>query len=87
VLFGDLGGTVYAFDTLSGKSLWSTNLEGAIAGRVVTYDTGAGQKIAVGRDDVTDLADAEGDRQGHHSRSQRSLSSLIRSEALPRSEK
>jgi alcohol dehydrogenase (cytochrome c) len=47
VLFGDMGGNLYAFDSESGKPLWSRNLGGAIAGGVVTYDTGAGQKIAV----------------------------------------
>jgi glucose dehydrogenase len=47
VLFGDMGGNLYAFDADSGKRIWSQNLGGAIAGAVITYDTGAGQKIAV----------------------------------------
>jgi alcohol dehydrogenase (cytochrome c) len=47
LLFGDMGGNFYAFDTASGKKLWSTDLGGAIAGGVITYDTGQGQKIAV----------------------------------------
>ncbi|HEX3912410.1 MAG TPA: PQQ-binding-like beta-propeller repeat protein [Steroidobacteraceae bacterium] len=47
VLFGDMGGNFYAFDAASGKKLWSKNLGGAIGGGVITYDTGAGQKIAV----------------------------------------
>lgn len=47
LLFGDMGGNFYAFDTASGKQLWSTQLGGAIGGGVITYDTGAGQKIAV----------------------------------------
>jgi len=47
LLFGDMGGNFYAFDTASGKKLWSMALGGAIAGGVITYDTGGGQKIAV----------------------------------------
>jgi len=47
LLFGDMGGNFYAFESASGRKLWSTDLGGAIAGGVVTYDTGAGQKIAV----------------------------------------
>jgi outer membrane protein assembly factor BamB len=47
VLFGDVGGTFYAFDAGSGKKLWSKDLGGAIGGGVITYDTGVGQKIAV----------------------------------------
>ena len=47
LFFGDMGGTFYAFDSGSGKKLWSTDLGGAIAGGVISYDTGAGQKVAV----------------------------------------
>jgi alcohol dehydrogenase (cytochrome c) len=47
VLFGDMGGNLYALDAASGKKLWSKDLGGAIAGGVITYDTGVGQKIAV----------------------------------------
>ena len=47
LLFGDMGGNFYAFDAVSGKKLWSADLGGAIAGGVITYDTGQGQKIAV----------------------------------------
>ncbi len=47
LFFGDMGGTFYAFASASGKKLWSTDLGGAIAGGVITYDTGAGQKVAV----------------------------------------
>ncbi|MFI4969515.1 MAG: pyrroloquinoline quinone-dependent dehydrogenase [Lysobacterales bacterium] len=47
LLFGDMGGTLYAFDSASGKKLWSTDLGGAIAGGVITYDTGSGQRVAV----------------------------------------
>src|ERR1700730_18452128 len=47
VLFGDMGGNLYAFEAASGKKLWSKDLGGAIGGGVITYDTGGGQKIAV----------------------------------------
>jgi len=47
VFFGDMGGNFYAFDSAAGKNLWSQNLGGAVAGGVITYDTGAGQKVAV----------------------------------------
>jgi len=47
VFFGDMGGTFYAFDAAKGRKLWPTDLGGAIAGGVITYDTGAGQKVAV----------------------------------------
>jgi alcohol dehydrogenase (cytochrome c) len=47
VLFGDMGGNLYALEAASGKKLWSKDLGGAIGGGVITYDTGAGQKIAV----------------------------------------
>jgi alcohol dehydrogenase (cytochrome c) len=47
VLFGDIGGNFYAFDAANGQKLWSMDLGGAIGGGVITYDTGAGQRIAV----------------------------------------
>ena len=47
VLFGDMGGNLYAFDAASGKKLWSTDLGAAVGGGVITYDSGQGQKIAV----------------------------------------
>jgi alcohol dehydrogenase (cytochrome c) len=47
VLFGDMGGNFYALDAGNGKKLWSADLGGAVAGGVITYDTGVGQKIAV----------------------------------------
>src|ERR1700730_6093 len=47
VLFGDMGGNFYAFESASGKKLWSKAVGGASAGGVITYDTGVGQKIAV----------------------------------------
>jgi PQQ-dependent dehydrogenase (methanol/ethanol family) len=47
VLFGDMGGTLYAFDSATGKQLWSQDLGGAIGGGVISYDAGGGQKVAV----------------------------------------
>jgi PQQ-dependent dehydrogenase (methanol/ethanol family) len=47
VFFGDMGGNFYAFDAAKGAKLWSTDLGGAIAGGVISYDTGAGQRVAV----------------------------------------
>jgi alcohol dehydrogenase (cytochrome c) len=47
LFFGDMGGNLYAFDAAKGRKLWSTDLGGAIAGGVITYDTGAGQRVAV----------------------------------------
>ena len=47
VLFGDMGGNLYAFDAANGRKLWSKDLGGAFGGGGITYDTGAGQKIAV----------------------------------------
>jgi outer membrane protein assembly factor BamB len=47
LLFGDMGGHFYVFNSASGKKLWSTDLGGAIAGGVITYEAGQGQKIAV----------------------------------------
>jgi len=47
VLFGDMGGTVYALDSATGSQLWSRDVGGAIGGGVVTYDTGHGQRVAV----------------------------------------
>ncbi len=47
VVFGDMGGNIYALDSDTGAKLWSNTLDGAIAGGVITYDSGAGQKIAV----------------------------------------
>jgi alcohol dehydrogenase (cytochrome c) len=47
LFFGDMGGNFYVLDAKSGSKLWSINLGGAMAGGVITYDTGVGQKIAV----------------------------------------
>jgi len=45
--FGDMGGNFYVIDSASGKVLWKRALRGAVGGGVITYDTGAGQKVAV----------------------------------------
>jgi alcohol dehydrogenase (cytochrome c) len=47
VFFGDMAGNFYAFDSGDGKKLWSTQLSAAVGGGVITYDTGAGQKVAI----------------------------------------
>ncbi|HKE43173.1 MAG TPA: PQQ-binding-like beta-propeller repeat protein [Steroidobacteraceae bacterium] len=47
VFFGDLAGNFYAMDKANGKQLWSTRLEGAIAGGVVSYAVAEQQHIAV----------------------------------------
>jgi alcohol dehydrogenase (cytochrome c) len=47
VFFGDLGGNMYALDKTSGKKLWSTKFDGAVAGGVVGYSAGGRQRIAV----------------------------------------
>jgi alcohol dehydrogenase (cytochrome c) len=46
-LFGDMGGNFYAVDSKTGKTLYRNALGGAVAGGVITYDTGKGQKVAV----------------------------------------
>lgn len=47
VVFGDMGGNLRVLDSDHGTQLWSHRFDGAMAGGVITYDTGAGQKIAV----------------------------------------
>jgi glucose dehydrogenase len=47
VLFGDMAGNFFALDSANGKKLGEWDLGGAVSGGVSTYDTGAGQKIAV----------------------------------------
>jgi glucose dehydrogenase len=46
-MFGDMGGNFYAVDSATGKTLFERDLRGAVAGGVITYDTGRGQKVAV----------------------------------------
>jgi PQQ-dependent dehydrogenase (methanol/ethanol family) len=47
VLFGDMGGNFFALDSRTGKKLGQWDLGGAVSGGVITYNTGAGQKVAV----------------------------------------
>ena len=46
VFFGDMGGNFYALDASSGEKLWGRKIGGAVGGGVITYDTGAGQRVA-----------------------------------------
>lgn len=46
-LLGDVGGNFFVLNSSNGKPLFRADLRGSIAGGVITYDTGAGQKIAV----------------------------------------
>ena len=48
VVFGDMAGTLYAFDADKGEQLWAAKIGGAIGGGVITYQGAAGrQRIAV----------------------------------------
>lgn len=47
VMFGDMGGNFRVLDSDRGIQLWSHRFDGAMAGGVITYDTGAGQRVAV----------------------------------------
>lgn len=47
VLFGDMGTHLYALDADSGKELWSTKLDGALGGGIVSYRADGKQRIAV----------------------------------------
>ena len=47
VFFGDLGGNFYALDAADGRKLWGRKIGGAIAGGLITYMAGGGQKVAV----------------------------------------
>lgn len=46
VFFGDVGGIFYALNSETGAKLWQQDMGSAVAGGVITYDTGAGQKVA-----------------------------------------
>ena len=46
VMFGDMGGNFYVLRGDNGAKLWSQHFDGAIAGGVITYSTGAGQRVA-----------------------------------------
>ena len=47
VFFGDVGGHFYAVDASSGEKLFGQNLNGAIAGGLITYTVNGAQKVAV----------------------------------------
>jgi PQQ-dependent dehydrogenase (methanol/ethanol family) len=47
VLFGDMGGNFFALDSDTGRKLGQWAFGAAVAGGVITYDTGVGQKVAV----------------------------------------
>ncbi|MDB5461507.1 MAG: hypothetical protein JWO72_3248 [Caulobacteraceae bacterium] len=47
VLFGDMGGNFFALDSRTGQKLGQWDLGGAVSGGLITYDSGAGQKVAV----------------------------------------
>ena len=47
VFFGDRGGTLRALNADNGHVLKTWKLDGALGGGIITYDTGAGQKVAV----------------------------------------
>lgn len=47
VLFGDMGGNFYALDATKGTRLWGADLGGAVAGGVIAYDAGDGERVAV----------------------------------------
>lgn len=46
VMFGDMGGNFYVLGTADGAKLWSQHFDGAIGGGVITYNSGAGQRVA-----------------------------------------
>jgi alcohol dehydrogenase (cytochrome c) len=47
VLFGDMGGNVYAVDAVEGEPLWTQKVAGAVGGGVITYLADGSQKVAV----------------------------------------
>jgi alcohol dehydrogenase (cytochrome c) len=47
VFFGDMAGNLYALDTDAGKPRWTTKLEGALGGGIITYGDGERQLVAV----------------------------------------
>jgi PQQ-dependent dehydrogenase (methanol/ethanol family) len=47
VFFGDMGGNFFALNSDTGAVLGKWDLGGAVAGGVITYDAGAGQRVAV----------------------------------------
>ena len=47
VFAGDMGGTLYAFESGTGQLLWSQDLGGALGGGIITYKAGGAQRLAV----------------------------------------
>jgi alcohol dehydrogenase (cytochrome c) len=47
VLFGDVGGDLYAVSAETGEKLWAQKLGGPLAGGVITYAVNGAQKVAV----------------------------------------
>jgi PQQ-dependent dehydrogenase (methanol/ethanol family) len=47
VFFGDMGGNFFALNSETGAKLGQWDLGGAVAGGVITYDAGSGQRVAV----------------------------------------
>jgi len=47
VFFGDMGGNFFALDSNTGAKLGQWDLQAAVSGGVITYDTGDGQKVAI----------------------------------------
>jgi alcohol dehydrogenase (cytochrome c) len=47
VLFGDVGGNLYALDAANGQRLWGQKIGGVIAGGVITYTANGLQTVAV----------------------------------------
>ena len=47
VFFGDMGGNFYALDANDGHKLWGGKIGGAVGGGVITYKSGANQRVAV----------------------------------------
>ena len=47
VFAGDMAGNFYVLDSASGKVVYRDDLRGAVGGGVITFNTGAGQKVAV----------------------------------------
>ena len=60
VFTGDLGGNFYAFDKATGKMALRTDLGGAIAGGVVTYEVRGKQYVAVTAGNVSRMFGAGG---------------------------
>jgi alcohol dehydrogenase (cytochrome c) len=47
VFAGDMSGNAFAFDAATGKQLWTTKLDGAPGGGLITYMVGGHQRVAI----------------------------------------